>query len=134
MFLNYICANQCKPQIFQIMNFVRANKLSLKYQRIKTLGCKDIGISKIEFFGKESIPLYSFFNMQADRCHFESLALKQQVVLFGFLKTFNKTCKISKLYSVKVCNIFILTKLSFLVSFWLVFLHIFSVRVKIWHS
>ena len=44
------------------MNFVRANNLSLKYQRVKPFDCKDIGIRKIEFFGKESIPLYSFFN------------------------------------------------------------------------
>ena len=38
--------------IFQPMNSVRSNKLSLKYQRFTSSGCKDIGTIKSEFVGK----------------------------------------------------------------------------------
>ena len=33
-----------RPEIFQTMNSVRSNKISLKYQRFTTLGFKDLGI------------------------------------------------------------------------------------------
>ena len=38
-----------KHYIFQTMNFVRSNYLSLKYQSYTPSGCKDIGIRKFEF-------------------------------------------------------------------------------------
>ena len=41
-----------RPQIFQTMNSVRSNNISLKYQRFATLGYKDIGIIKSEFVAK----------------------------------------------------------------------------------
>ena len=34
------------------MNSVRSNNLSLKYQRLETSGCKDIGMRKFEFVAK----------------------------------------------------------------------------------
>jgi len=41
----YIFATQRRrSEIFQTMNPVRSNNLSLKYQRITTSGCKDIRI------------------------------------------------------------------------------------------
>ena len=33
----------------QTLNSVKSNNLSLKYQRITTSGCRDIGIRKFEF-------------------------------------------------------------------------------------
>ena len=44
LFLNfYICATRCcRPLIFQTMNSVGSNSLSLKYQRSTILSCKDI--------------------------------------------------------------------------------------------
>ena len=42
--------------IFQTMNHVRPNNLSLKFQRCTPLGCNDEGIRKFEF---GTIPLYS---------------------------------------------------------------------------
>ena len=39
----------CRPLKFQTMNAVRLNNVSLKYQRFISSGCKDIGITKIEF-------------------------------------------------------------------------------------
>ena len=48
-----IFATQCRrPQIFQTMNYVRSNNLSLKYQRFTPSGCKDTGIGKFEFVAK----------------------------------------------------------------------------------
>ena len=32
------------------MNSVRSNNLSKKYQRITSLGCKDMGIQRLSFF------------------------------------------------------------------------------------
>ena len=34
------------------MNSVKSNRLSLKYERFKTSGCKDLGIRKFEFVTK----------------------------------------------------------------------------------
>ena len=48
-----IFATQCRrPYIFQTMNSVRLNNVSLKYQRPSPSGCKDIGIRKFEFAEK----------------------------------------------------------------------------------
>ena len=41
----------CKPFIFQIMNSVKWNSQSLKYQMFTQPGYKDIGIGKIMFEG-----------------------------------------------------------------------------------
>ena len=38
--------------MFQTMNSVRSNNVSLKYQRPTPSGCKDIGIIKFEFVAK----------------------------------------------------------------------------------
>ena len=49
----YIFAIQCRrPFIFQTINYVRSNGLSLKYQRFTSSGWKDIGFSKFEFVAK----------------------------------------------------------------------------------
>ena len=49
----YIFATQCCwPLIFQPMNSVRLNNLSLKYQRVTLSGCKYIGIRTFEFVAK----------------------------------------------------------------------------------
>ena len=46
-------ATQCRrPKIFQTMNFVRSNNVSLKYKRPTPSDCKDIGIRKFEFVAK----------------------------------------------------------------------------------
>ena len=46
-----IFAIQCRrPEIFQNMNYVRPNNLSLKYKRFTR--CKDIGIRKFEIMAK----------------------------------------------------------------------------------
>jgi len=48
-----ISATQCHgPWIFQTINSVRWNNLSLKYQRFTRSGCEDIGIRKFEFVAK----------------------------------------------------------------------------------
>ena len=50
---SYIFAIQCRrPLIFQTMNSVSSNSLSLKQQMFAPSGCKDIGIWKLEFVGK----------------------------------------------------------------------------------
>ena len=57
-------ATQCRrPQIFQTINSVRSNNVSLKYQRPTTSGCKDIGIRKFEFVScdKDSISLQKVY-------------------------------------------------------------------------
>ena len=49
----YIFAIQCRrPLIFQTMNSVRPNYLSLKYKRITKSDCKDTGIRQYEFVTK----------------------------------------------------------------------------------
>ena len=46
-------ATQCRsPKIFQTMNSVRSNNVSLKYKRPTPSGCKDIRIIKFEFVAK----------------------------------------------------------------------------------
>ena len=45
------------PSIFQIMNSVRAKKLSFKYQKCTPSGYKDKGIRKFEFVTKNSVPM-----------------------------------------------------------------------------
>ena len=46
-------ATQCRRSlIFQTMNAIRSNNVSLKYQRLTPLGCKDIGFTKTEFVAK----------------------------------------------------------------------------------
>ena len=48
-----IVATQCRrPLRFKTMNAVRSYNVSLKYQRSTSSGCKDIGITKIEFVTK----------------------------------------------------------------------------------
>ena len=52
---SFFCETQChRPKIFQTMNSMRSNNISLKYQRFTTSGCKDLGIRKIS--DKDSIP------------------------------------------------------------------------------
>ena len=41
-----------RPLIFQTINSGRSNSLSLKYQRFKPSGCKDIGVNKFKFVAK----------------------------------------------------------------------------------
>ena len=49
----YILATQCRrPYIFQTINSVRSNNLSLKYQRFISTGCRDIEIRKFEVVAK----------------------------------------------------------------------------------
>ena len=57
LFFNaYILATQCrKPLIFQTINSVRSNCLSLKYQRFAPSGRQDIEIIQVDFFGKNSL-------------------------------------------------------------------------------
>ena len=55
---NCIFATVCwRPQIFQTMNSVGSNNLSLNYQWFSPSGCKDKGIRKFDFMAK----LNSFF-------------------------------------------------------------------------
>ena len=42
-----------RPLIFQTINSVRTNSLSLKYQRFTTVGCLDVGVRKYEFVAKQ---------------------------------------------------------------------------------
>jgi len=49
----YIVLTQCRrPSIFQTMYSVISNNLSLKYQRFKPSGCRDIEIRKFKFVTK----------------------------------------------------------------------------------
>ena len=48
-----IVATQChRSLIFQTMNAIRSNNVSLKYQRFTPYGCKDIGFTKTESVAK----------------------------------------------------------------------------------
>ena len=49
---HYLCNQMLYTLIFQTINFVMSNNLSLKYQRFTTSGSKDIGINKFEFVTK----------------------------------------------------------------------------------
>ena len=54
-----IFATQClRPWIFQTLNSVRSNSLSLKYQRFPPLDCQNIGIGKFEFVAKTQFLYY----------------------------------------------------------------------------
>ena len=44
-----------RPYIFQTINSVRSNYLSLKYQRYTPSVCKEVGIRKFEFVAKTQI-------------------------------------------------------------------------------
>ena len=56
----YIFATQSRrPLMFQTMNSVMPNNLSLKYQRFTSSDCKDIGINQFEFLTKTQL-LWSF--------------------------------------------------------------------------
>ena len=61
LYFSNIFTTQCRrPLIFQTMNSVRPNNLSLKYQRFTSSDCKDIGIRQLEFVKNNSAPLFSF--------------------------------------------------------------------------
>ena len=50
---HYIFGTKCRrPYIFQTMNSVKSNNLSLKYQMFTTSGSKDIGVYIFEFVPK----------------------------------------------------------------------------------
>ena len=56
-----------RPLIFQTINYVSSNSLSLKYQRFTPSGCKDIGIKNV-ILSKNSIPLIqTCLNYQCNR-------------------------------------------------------------------
>ena len=51
-----ICTTQSRrPLIFQTMNSVRSNNLSLKYQRFTPSSCRDIVIRKFKFVAKTPV-------------------------------------------------------------------------------
>ena len=51
-----LATRDCRPLIFQTLNFVRTKSLSLKYQRFMPLGCKDLWIRKLKFVRKTLFP------------------------------------------------------------------------------
>ena len=51
----------CRPQIFQTMNSVGSNILSLKYQNFTTSGSKDIGVLIFEFVAKTQFLSKKFY-------------------------------------------------------------------------
>ena len=56
LFTLFIFATQCRRhQVFQTTNSVRSSNLSLKYQRLTSLGCKDKGMIKFEFVAKTQL-------------------------------------------------------------------------------
>ena len=55
VFSTYIFETQCcSPVIFQTMNSAGSNGQSLQYQRFTPPGCKDKGMRKFDFIGKNS--------------------------------------------------------------------------------
>ena len=52
------------------MNSVESNIRSLKYQMFTPSGCNDIGIRKLNFCGKNSIPLILNWNFSFTFCIF----------------------------------------------------------------
>ena len=54
----YLCR---RAKIFQTSNSVISNNVILKYQRFTPSGCIDIGIRKLKFCGKDSIPFIFIF-------------------------------------------------------------------------
>ena len=75
---SYIFGFQCRrPSIFQTMNSVRSNNISLKYQSFTALGFKDIGVIKSEFVAKTQF-LCILSNIRNTRCRFaDHLAICQ---------------------------------------------------------
>ena len=60
----YIFATKCRrPWIFQTMNSVRANNLSLKFQTFTPLVCENIGIRQFEFVTKTQVLSYHVTEM-----------------------------------------------------------------------
>ena len=47
-----LATHSLRPLIFQTINSLRSNSLSLKYQRFTPSGCKDIGVRKCKFVAK----------------------------------------------------------------------------------
>ena len=52
LFLYNLTIRFPRPLIFQTINSIRSNSLSLKYQRFTPSGCKDKGVRKYEFVAK----------------------------------------------------------------------------------
>ena len=52
------------------MNAIRSNNVSLKYQRFKSSGCKDIGFTKTEFVAKTQFLWQQIFEKVAYFRHF----------------------------------------------------------------
>ena len=72
MFNSYIFAIQCrKPLIFQSMNSVRSNSLSLKYQKFTPTGWKDMGIR-------------NFVSVLSKLLNFQSLPIKRGDVIVSY--------------------------------------------------
>ena len=84
----YIFATQCRrPEIFQNMNSVRLNSLSLEYQRFTALGCKDMRIKKFEFVAK--IQFLSFLTLSKAKwffvkCFFLTQITWQSIYIISF--------------------------------------------------
>ena len=49
---NIVATSFRRPLIFQTMNAIRSNNVSMKYQRFTSSGCKDTGFTKTEFVAK----------------------------------------------------------------------------------
>jgi len=49
------------------MNAIRANNVSLKYQRFTTKGCKDIGFTKTEFAAKTQFLYDRIYHTWSDK-------------------------------------------------------------------
>ena len=58
---NIVATQKRRPLIFQTMNAVRSNNVSLKYQRFTSSGYKVIGFTKIEFVAKSQFQLLADF-------------------------------------------------------------------------
>ena len=59
---------QCRrPLIFQTVNSVRSNGLSLKYQRFASSGCNDIGFRKYEFAAKTQFLYVHSFHFETSK-------------------------------------------------------------------
>ena len=49
---NIFATQRCRPEMFQTINCVKSNNLSLKYWIFAPSGFKEIGITKFEFVAK----------------------------------------------------------------------------------
>ena len=91
---NDIFRFQCRRSlIFQTMNSVRSNNISLKYQRFTTLGFQDIGIRKSEFVSKNQL-LWKSINWYK-----VAISRKQKSIVSLIRKSliFNKNCKVRQM-------------------------------------